>query len=99
MNEQHTPGPWQHGIENEGYFIANGELRPDIAKCIRSRADADLIAAAPDLLKALKEARATLATALKSTAPDWFVTEEDVKEHLSIKKMDAAIAKAIGSTP
>lgn len=54
MNTQHTPGPWQHGIENEGYFIAAGELMPDIAKRIRNRADADLIAAAPDLLEACK---------------------------------------------
>lgn len=54
MVAQHTPGPWQHGTENEGYFIANGELRPDIAKAIQSEADANLIAAAPDLLEALE---------------------------------------------
>jgi len=60
MSTQHTPGPWQHGVENEGYFIANGELRPDIAKCIRSRPDADLIAAAPELLEELIKAVALI---------------------------------------
>lgn len=50
----HTKHHWQYGTENEGYFIANGELRPDIAKQIQSEADARLIAAAPDLLEALE---------------------------------------------
>jgi hypothetical protein len=98
MSTQHTPGPWEIGAYESGQMAVDGANGEQVTGFI-APADARLIAAAPDLLEALKEARATLATALKSTAPDWFVTEEDVKEHLSIKKMDAAIAKATGSTP
>lgn len=79
---KHTSGPWQHGTENEGYFIANGELRPDIAKAIQSEADANLIAAAPDLLEALAE----------------YVNADPVDEELNGRKRmaRAAINKAIG---
>ena len=108
MSDQCTPSPWR--VERQNPSPTTGEWMIAVAKpgylaevrdCGSGNvaANARLIAAAPDLLDALKEARATLATALKSTAPDWFVTEEDVKEHLSIKKMDNAIAKATGSTP
>ena len=50
---QHTPGPWQYGIGNDGASIVSGDVvightfEPD---------DARLIAAAPDLLAALIEA-------------------------------------------
>jgi hypothetical protein len=104
MSTQHTQGQWVFEYSNDvgpddDYFIEFFEVLTKDCKVlarVQKESDARLIAAAPDLLEALKEARATLATALKSTAPDWFVTEEDVKEHLSIKKMDAVIAKATG---
>ena len=49
---QHTPGPWQYGIGNDGASIVSGDVvightfEPD---------DARLIAAAPDLLAALQQ--------------------------------------------
>lgn len=52
-----------------------------------------------DMLAALIVARGALATALKSAAPDWFATEQDLAEHLAIKQIDAAIAKATPATP
>jgi hypothetical protein len=78
----HTKHHWQYGTENEGYFIANGELRPDIAKQIQSEADARLIAAAPDLLEALAE----------------YINADSVDEELNGRKRmaRAAIAKATG---
>jgi hypothetical protein len=88
METKHTPGPWQPGTENEGFFIANGELRPDIAKRITSAADASLIAAAPDLLAA---AQSLLAM------PDFDGTQATSQIRRSAKHLArAAIAKATG---
>ena len=92
---KHTPGPWSVG-SNSGHIETANAWRMSIAICYNKdskadgvskeefKANAQLIAAAPELLEALKEARSILATA------------EDVSEHLSIKKIDAAIAKATG---
>ena len=83
MIPKHTSAPWQHGLENEGYFIANGELRPDIAKAIQSLSDACVIAAAPDLLEALID--------LERTAGLPAMTDDPVRV-----RARAAIAKATG---
>jgi hypothetical protein len=48
------------------------------------------------LLEALRSTRGVLACALKSAAPDFFETDEDVSDHIQIKKIDAAIALAQG---
>ena len=88
MDTKHTPGPWQLGTESEGFFIANGELRPDIAKRITSAADARLIAAAPELLAALQD----IAKYTSATHADCAV--QVLSENARIAQ--AAIAKAIG---
>lgn len=63
MSTQHTPGPWSYTLEADGeYFTmlgANGEAIVAGCGCCsspwcRNEADAKLIAAAPDLLAALK---------------------------------------------
>jgi hypothetical protein len=82
----HTKHHWQYGTENEGYFIANGELRPDIAKQIQSESDARLIAAAPDLLEALINLEAMTERYRQTGAPI-----PDAQ-----KSARAAIAKATG---
>lgn len=46
------------------------------------------------LLEALRSTRGVLACALKSAAPDFFATDEDIASHLQIQKIDAAIALA-----
>ena len=79
---QHTPGPWQYGIGNDGASIVSGDVvightfEPD---------DARLIAAAPDLLAALQEALHDLAG-----LSQW--------DHTSAcaRNVRAAIAKATG---
>lgn len=86
----HTKHHWQYGTENEGYFIANGELRPDIAKQIQSEADARLIAAAPDLLEVVKQMQSALSRCFGAHGPD----EGD--RHRALAQARAAIAKATG---
>lgn len=57
----HTPGPWAYRPSNDGHFIAgageNSGYLAEVRQCRSKqdiRADARLIAAAPDLLAALK---------------------------------------------
>ncbi|WP_314402374.1 hypothetical protein [Stenotrophomonas rhizophila] len=53
-------------------------------------------AAFAEAIGALEHGRSTLATALHHAAPDLFETDDDVNEHLAIKRMDAALARAKG---
>ncbi|MFL1527877.1 hypothetical protein [Pseudomonas sp. O230] len=103
METKHTPGPWSYWsgynpldkieaqvtaedgdivIASYNHLIAEGE------------ANAKLMAAAPELLGALIESRQVIATALKVGAPDWFDTDDKVAQHATVKKIDAAIARA-----
>lgn len=56
---KHTPGPWEvqnMTVFNRGcMFVANCDGLGDVDRMEMSRANARLIAAAPDLLAALKE--------------------------------------------
>lgn len=95
----HTPGPWSHRngrifqTDYENLTIANvgrafdGDYSP---------ANGDLLAAAPDLLKALKGARHVVANAIQNAAPEFFSTEAEISQHSVIKDIDNAIAKAEG---
>lgn len=47
-----------------------------------------------ELVAALRDARDTVASALRGGARDWFDTDEKIAQHVSIRKIDAAIAKA-----
>ena len=92
---QHTPGPWTVAEDDiNGQAIVRGE-HSEIATCwhhclgsleIQMRANARLIAAAPDLLEACQ----TLAT-LRDT-DDWIATGR-----LAVKQARDAIAKATGA--
>lgn len=87
---KHTPGPW---LIQEGRFsIANngtefsvvtpcdkGEFKTTVANWIRNKADAELIAAAPELAEALRELH------------DW----ADVNEGKHHERSVAAFIKAI----
>ena len=55
MSTQHTPGPWRIGDAGMTVFgPPNGNPSPETVAATRNRADARLIAAAPDLLHALQ---------------------------------------------
>ena len=63
----HTPGPWETSVNDEGQWDVcaegGGDMVADLADCPESaEANARLIAAAPDLLAALKAVLATMAT-------------------------------------
>lgn len=91
MSVRHTPGPWRLGLEKgrppyvvrpgEGGFVVKG-LDPDT-----ERADARLIAAAPELLKTLWRLRNAYDRG-----------DLVVKDAALIFDLDTTIAKAEGSS-
>ena len=93
MESNHTPGPWGIDINSVGeYLISAGPIGTPvdylavITNRKRSKANARLIAAAPELLEAVE------------AASDYFhdFTESDQEETDLAKLMRAAIAKAKG---
>jgi len=47
-----------------------------------------------EMVATLRESRQVIAMALKAGAPDWFDTDEKVGMHVTVQRIDAAIAKA-----
>ena len=87
MTAAHTPGPWfarkdPNALDNDDWCVGTGPENIDkVAVC--SAWDAHLIAAAPDLLAALKELR------------NWY--RERIG--LPALEANAAISKATGAKP
>ena len=87
MTAAHTPGPWfarkdPNALDNDDWCVCTGPENIDkVAVC--SARDAHLIAAAPDLLDALKELR------------NWY--QEHIG--LPARAANAAISKATGAKP
>lgn len=89
MSTQHTPGPWKAystGLARSGfpeYQIHWSEIGECVAEVVHGTENARLIAAAPDLLEALK-------LALRQNEHDMVMTGEECRQCF------AAIAKATG---
>lgn len=90
MNAQHTPGPWELTGRTT---IRTRALVPNIGRQLIAhvhwrdgRANADLIAAAPEMLDALRQCVIALAHA----------SANDPTYDAAYKAADAAIAKAMG---
>lgn len=91
MNK-HTPGPWSaelyenacyfEGVSRDGWAVNGPNMVPDYECPLFNEADARLIAAAPELLEALKDALCAL--------------ECCGKDYPAATKALAAIAKATG---
>lgn len=115
MTSKHTPGPWQTSVEQDvtGYpcFFIHGFSGPEKYDKPVHEANARLIAAAPDLLEALKSALNALsacsnlrATDLAQEAFDAHVANGVERHRLEwfvdnsqeIASAEAAIAKAEG---
>jgi hypothetical protein len=91
----HTPGPWEISKNEVGELdiceAGAGNMLADLAKCKNAVANARLIAAAPDLLEALRGL-------LRETRQS--VPNINVKKHFSLmvqmEEAKSAIAKAEG---
>lgn len=112
MNTKHTPGPWRQSTANPnsvnkdgekgaiGIATAHGTDDSNYAAFFPStdeaRANALLIAAAPELLEALMDARPKVASAAAADAIKWTSDIIKVTEHVreQCRTIDAAIAKA-----
>jgi hypothetical protein len=92
----HTPGPWEISKNEAGELdiceAGAGNMLADLAKCKNAEANARLIAAAPDLLEALKVTVWSLFKHQPPRAPQDPST--DASHALAIAS--AAIAKAEG---
>ena len=98
MEAKHTPGPWDitASVANDGRLIVENDLGlPVCAMSLRGvqgdagkmSANAKLIAAAPDLLEAL---RGLVAQVDAGTSPEY----RALQEHRSMRVARAAIARA-----
>lgn len=94
----HTPGPWEHtgqgdivGKEDNGYGLGYVDVCSVYLRTVRGRTNANsrLIAAAPDLLAALREIADDYADRFDLTCPS---TNPGIKS--TIAQARAAIAKA-----
>ena len=79
---KHTPGPWHHGTDLRQIESGNGVVVVLVSGALSNdsvRADAHLIAAAPEMLEALEE----ICTAVEAVAVGGLVT---AKARAAIKK-------------
>lgn len=92
---KYTPGPWRIGDAGFSVFgPKRNALATDTVATVRNRANAALIAAAPDLLEALNELCGELIMNYgQANGPD-SITEEVLQKLL--RKAGKAIAKAEG---
>ena len=98
-NSQHTPGPWRAGYSIAGPIAtvvdSNENVLCEMVKPAEGLAASDangrLIAAAPDLLEALKKAEESLAVAAS------YVNMEQKRMRSNLESIRDAIAKAGGA--
>lgn len=94
---KHTPGPWRYGLAQnyQGFFVAPGNATLTLAAVhnypAHTEANAKLIAAAPDLLEALKKISNWLACSQIASPEDMAQSFGDMED-----LADSAIAKATG---
>ena len=92
MSTQHTPGPWviRKNDAYEEYWVQLEHYTVGPASIVFSKADADLIAAAPELLEALQLCEGNISSLLASAHPkvygEW------------LRVVSEAISKATGET-
>ena len=95
-----TPGPWQKNYDGPSLpIITNWAHGDEIVALVRTgEADASLIAAAPELLKACQELVAMTRYEDRRNGVDYSGTDEgETIAGRIIADADAAIAKALGN--
>ena len=85
-----TPGGWPYFILRDRTSLGCGPIH--VASSIQDLADARLIAAAPDMLQALRTAEGELIAALGSAS----MALDAARKYPAVLKIRAAIAKAQG---
>lgn len=95
METTHTPGPW--GLRHSGKTVVSlphtsPEAREVIACSIENTANARLIAAAPELLDALRETRGTLELLAEEMRKRNLREEDFALQAISL--IDSALARA-----
>ncbi len=100
---KHTPGPWSATFEDYRWVIdCQGEFGPKKALAVtagfypKNEANARLIAAAPELLEALKVSRAAIAEACEGMTVGERFTNAGQALLDALEPARAAIAKATG---
>lgn len=111
MSAKHTPGPWMPHHDKGRLYV---ETHRDDVICMvakglgtqEDQANANLIAAAPELLKVLRMARDNIAANLQvmvmgHTGPDGLIDDAEVvllieAEQDLVNQIDEVIAKATG---
>jgi hypothetical protein len=89
MKAQHTPGPWEiepHDLADKDFRVGPAIIDYDDVDHQQADANAFLIAAAPDLLDALKEITNAMS----------YIAGNDRSIHEMMRASRAAIAKATG---
>ena len=108
MKNRSTPGPWDiRTLENFGYNVVhyNGGYKFDIVRVAKvgDEANARLIAAAPDMLEALRIARAAIVSLewahFNEIAGPGDTFDAWLSDNEALPVIDAAIARATGEKP
>lgn len=108
MKTEHTPGPWKaeqaNGCDETAMFVTGNGCT--VAACYgdwhdqapdsEQRANARLIAAAPELLEALKNTTAYLAVQLRNVEPGPATAPVRMEMEADLRRARAAIAQAEG---
>ena len=94
----HTPGPWEISKNEAGELdiceAGAGNMLADLAKCKNAEANARLIAAAPEMLQALKNAREWLDELAGLVQSGMFDAAEDWAGANAVS-VDSTLAEAI----
>jgi hypothetical protein len=105
---EHTPGPWELIWEDGKYGVIGATTDKKLVAIVGNnphdgrneirKANAQLIAAAPELLDALTKAQQTIENAVMAGCDDPETMEYALEHHATLINIRAAIAKAKGET-
>lgn len=97
MKTQHTPGPWAVAMKCTQVWNNDlGGVAVTICSGVRSKEDAHLIAAAPELLEALENAKNAVEKALRSLPKSSDQDSNAMHYARVIGECESAIKKAKG---
>lgn len=72
--------------EDEHYALGRAQGRIDMRRKLTA-----LAAELDELKSVMREARQVIAISLRANAPTWYATDEDIAQHMTIRKIDRAL--------